>query len=71
MKLTDQDLDLIYDFAHKKYVDDGSKSCYPIPKTWVYAIKRFLEGKGYAIIIKKSSDVTADDDMLQLQQTKD
>lgn len=65
MKLSDSDLNRIYDFAHNNYIDLPSKECYPIPKLWIYAIKRFLEGKGYEVIIKNKCDVTASDNVLE------
>jgi hypothetical protein len=65
LKLSHSDLDRIYDFAHKNYIDSDVKECYPIPKLWIYAIKRFLEGKGYEIIIKSKHDITDSDIRLE------
>jgi hypothetical protein len=65
MKLNEQQLRLIRDFAIDFSIDNSETLCYPISNNWIYGLVEVLKREGYAVLIKRSSDLTSSDDILE------
>lgn len=50
LQLTRQDLNNIYNLAHKYFVDNPVNNQYPISNVWLKCLIEYMEGRGYEII---------------------
>ena len=66
MTLTNNQLRQIRDGAITNYIDKAGNSCEDVSKRWIESLIDILNTGGYSVIIKNTSDVTSDDDMLRV-----
>jgi hypothetical protein len=65
MRLSEKQLRLVRDFAINFSIDNSETLCYPISNNWIYGLVEVLKREGYAVLVKRSSDLTDSDDILE------